>query len=545
MNNWRIVVVTAILSWAVSPARAQGPLTPPGAPGETMKTLAQVEPRIPIPGGSSPFTINQQGSYYLVTNMFRTLTIAANNVTVDLMGYIIASTSGDALDIPIGTGTNTLVRNGTLRPATGNHALDARYADDCVFENLRIDGNGAWCGIYADDRCIVRNCEVRGCNNRGISVGRDSEVSNCRVIGGTLDGVQADHGCRIVDNVIEGHGDDGLYITGSDCYVAGNRVKGNADNYEMVQGNQLNLLLCEVPETLDWPCSVKFIGTLACSVTGTNGITVNASGVSIDLDGHGLIGPGAASLSGIYQTSAYRDLKICNGFVANWIGTVTADAGIRAVGDNAMVSSIQASTNNTGITIGRGGAALDCAATYNKRDGIYAIYGNVISRCTTAFNDGAGIIIARGATVHDCTSYRNSDGFSALGEAVITGCIAYDNSDDGFDIGSNARIADCTATDNSGDGIQLTEDCLVTGNTCCDNGSSGIFVMGDDNRIDSNHASDNNKGIDVNGIDNLVVRNSAEANGTDYEIVAGNSDAQVLTFGSGFSCTEPWANFSL
>jgi len=41
---------------------AQGPLTPPGAPAPTMKTLAQIETRTPI--SSAPFTISQSGSYY-------------------------------------------------------------------------------------------------------------------------------------------------------------------------------------------------------------------------------------------------------------------------------------------------------------------------------------------------------------------------------------------------------------------------------------------------------------------------------------------------
>ena len=45
----------------------QGSLTPPGAPGETMKALAQVEPRTPI--SSLPYTISESGSYYVTGNL--------------------------------------------------------------------------------------------------------------------------------------------------------------------------------------------------------------------------------------------------------------------------------------------------------------------------------------------------------------------------------------------------------------------------------------------------------------------------------------------
>ncbi|HKI69298.1 MAG TPA: hypothetical protein VKA67_06905, partial [Verrucomicrobiae bacterium] len=79
-------------------AFAQGSLTPPGAPAPTMKTLNQIEARMPI--SSAPFTITQPGSYYLTTNVSvsggNAITIATNGVTLDLNGFTISSTAASA-----------------------------------------------------------------------------------------------------------------------------------------------------------------------------------------------------------------------------------------------------------------------------------------------------------------------------------------------------------------------------------------------------------------------------------------------------------------
>ena len=55
-----LVAITLILT---NESRAQGSLTPPGAPAATMRSLDQIEPRLPI--SSLPFSISQPGSYYL------------------------------------------------------------------------------------------------------------------------------------------------------------------------------------------------------------------------------------------------------------------------------------------------------------------------------------------------------------------------------------------------------------------------------------------------------------------------------------------------
>src|SRR5688572_16519966 len=107
---------------------AQGPLTSPGAPAPTMKTLQQIEPRIPI--SSLPFTINESGSYYLATNLTGAsgqsgITVTAHNVTLDLAGFELVGVPGAASGVNVsGIRTNLSIRNGTIRawPASGVNA---------------------------------------------------------------------------------------------------------------------------------------------------------------------------------------------------------------------------------------------------------------------------------------------------------------------------------------------------------------------------------------------------------------------------------------
>lgn len=92
---------------------AQGSLTPPGAPGATMKTLDQVEPRKPI--SSAPITISSPGSYFLTTNLTGRITIAADDVSLDLMGFSISPPSGSAIGLSAGgSPKNVRVSNGAL-----------------------------------------------------------------------------------------------------------------------------------------------------------------------------------------------------------------------------------------------------------------------------------------------------------------------------------------------------------------------------------------------------------------------------------------------
>ena len=85
-------------------ALAQGALWPAGPPGPLFKTLHQVEPRVNVltlPAGTDTVhVISSPGSYYLSdnllveTNTLHGISIEAEDVTLDLMGFEVKCDPG-------------------------------------------------------------------------------------------------------------------------------------------------------------------------------------------------------------------------------------------------------------------------------------------------------------------------------------------------------------------------------------------------------------------------------------------------------------------
>ncbi|MCO5053415.1 MAG: hypothetical protein M9920_14090 [Verrucomicrobiae bacterium] len=167
---------------------AQGPLTPPGGPAPTMRTLTQIEPRTPI--SSAPVTLSIPGSYYLTTNLTvssgNAITIATNGVTLDLNGFSITSIAPGATGIGIllsGGLRNVTVLNGHIQGGVTNNAgtyngpgfgygimfavpppMNVRVAgvsvSGCLFDGIDLGTN---------DTTVVEGCTVRTVGNIGIS----------------------------------------------------------------------------------------------------------------------------------------------------------------------------------------------------------------------------------------------------------------------------------------------------------------------------------------------------------------------------------------
>ena len=189
-----------------------------------MKTLKQVEPRIPIT--SVPLTITQSGSYYLTGNLQITagdntaISIQANDVTLDLMGYRLKGSGGaiSEIGVLIDGHSNVEVRNGIIEGFSGSAVNSQAGSVGCRLTNLRVS-NGFLNGLAI--------------------FGTGHVVDGC-VVSGYDAGIYASEGCIITNNIICNNKTGIAFATGN-CYIHGNMLFGNTT---------ANMATCSPPCTL-------------------------------------------------------------------------------------------------------------------------------------------------------------------------------------------------------------------------------------------------------------------------------------------------------
>jgi parallel beta-helix repeat protein len=550
--------------------------------------------RIPIT--YLPFTINQPGSYYVTANLTGVpgtngITVNASHVTIDLNGFDMVGVPGAQSGINVvGFRTNVAIYNGTLRSWPGGavfaifvramHLNRLRASDntigglvsgphslivDCHATRNQVMPNGA--GIAAGIHSIVKNCIANENIGDGISASDGSTVTGCTANHNVTDGIQVTTDCRVIGNTCAGNGnggdgaaihasisnriegntalnsDRGLDIDGNVNYVANNIVRANSDNYDIAQGNQLNLLLSQVPENIDWPAHVTLAGTITGTSQSTNGITIKADNVTIDLGGHALIGvPG--SLNGIATFGVRTNITVRNGIVRNWGGRGIS-VGLSV---NCQFAGLRVSGNaSDGIAAGEDSTLSDCSAFANGARGIVLDINSTARNCTVARNVGIGIE-ATSSTIVGCVARNNASSGFSIGNATITACTAIQNGGAGISV-FESFIVNCTASQNDSDGIYASSRSSILNNTCTLNGLSGdgagIHVDLAGNRIEGNHVTLNDRGIDVDSGENLIIRNSARGNTTAYAIAPGNSVGPILTPADIAGSSNPHANYDL
>jgi len=159
-----------------------------------------------------PYTISSPGTYYVMKDLKcppggHGITVRADNVTLDLMGFSLigpGGTGGDFNGIYMNGRKNVEIRNGTVR--------------------------GFWCGIYAiNEGRGYRIINVRTTNNArtGISIeGGGHLVERCTAGANVEHGIFVSADSTIISNTCYENGKTGI-VTGSNSTATGNTCSGN------------------------------------------------------------------------------------------------------------------------------------------------------------------------------------------------------------------------------------------------------------------------------------------------------------------------------
>ena len=237
LSMLRLPGLTVLVFLFVAPSTfPQGSLTPPDAPGPTMKALDQLEARTIVNATNTPgdktntFIISQPGSYYLTGNIIgesekHGISIQADDVTLDLNGFALSSGGGGAVrgvDVLVAQ-KNLCLRNGTIRGWTDG-GVRAELASNTLAEKLRLTDNMGADGLSLGNGS-ARDCVATG-NGTGFILGNGAQIRDCAATANTIDGfVTGDSaqltGCISTENTGVGF-NCASFVTLSDCTASRN-----------------------------------------------------------------------------------------------------------------------------------------------------------------------------------------------------------------------------------------------------------------------------------------------------------------------------------
>jgi len=447
---------------------AQGPLTPPGPPGATGRSLEQIEPRTPIAASTTTISISQPGSYYLTGNIAVTtgngISITADNVTLDLNGFSITSKSAS----PNGTGISV---QGAVQQVT---LSNGHVSGTTIFSLFTFSGGGFLHGIAATASTArnirVLNVSVAGVGGNGIDLGGSTSSS---VITGSTVRIAAGVGIRggaVSDSAA-------LQCGGANAIQAG--TVANSIGTLTVPGTAILATDPTLPDIADRVTATRAAaeartilpgGTTGHIITQSgsyvlagnltlaagDGIRIEADDVTLDLNGFTIasttVSPAAGD--GVALVGARSNVMIRNGFIRG--GTTYTLGGPFSGGGfaNGVHSTSSAARNCTAENISVTGVKTDaiflhnitggesvirnCIASIAGRDGLragsvldsraatcaeFAIAGDVIDNCRGISTDFIGIF---GDTISNSQGISNNlsaaSSASGIEGTVITNC---------------------------------------------------------------------------------------------------------------------------
>ena len=304
-----------------------GPLNPPAGPvAATYKTLSDVQPRTAI--SALPFTVSQSGSYYLTRNLTASgagngITVAANDVTIDLNGFALVGVPGDGTAISGVGQTGVVVRNGFIRSWPG-HGIDTHSAGSSTIDRVTVTACGG-VGILVGPSSVVSTCNTTNNAGGGITAYFSSRVTDCIATSNgsspSTAGIRAEQRSTVT-------GCSAVYNTGAGISVGEFAAISGCNSHK----NSTSGFVCADSSTVESSWSTE--NTLD-GINATAHVTIRANTCNDNGD------------DGIQVGS--------NGTVAenscHYNGTTAAGAGVYAVGFEARILDNDLCNNRYGVYI--------------------------------------------------------------------------------------------------------------------------------------------------------------------------------------------------
>lgn len=290
--------------------------------------------------------------------------------------------------------------------------------------------------------------------------------------------------------------------------------------------------------------------------SGKNGIVINASHVTLDLNGFAVRGNGGVAI-GVTTGVGMNAIVIRNGIVENW-----ASAGIstNSFVEGIVIDHIIARGNVIGIAMSaNAGTVTNCTASSNTAAGFDVSVACQISDCTASANGGIGFDLGNSCIARRCMARNNGGGgFKLIDNAETYDCHAIGNTGDGFNALFACNVVRCTAIANTVWGINVqrfsrVSDCYTRSNTAL---SGGGILLADTSAVCSGNTCEaNSRGIVATAASNTIIRNNCiGSTSSNYVIVANNKVGTILNptnctaingnSGGGLGTTDPFANFA-
>jgi hypothetical protein len=185
------------------------------------------------------------------------------------------------------------------------------------------------------------------------------------------------------------------------------------------------------PYKITEPGSYRLNGNLVVKAADTTAINIDASNVTIDLNGFSITGPGASvGLYGVADLSADTAVAVRNGTIAGFSYGIqlNGSGGLKDFVTGAIIENMTVYNNGVGINSGPSSLVRNNVVTGNMSDGIRSHTYSTIAGNTVTNNGVAGITTICPSNLVGNIAVGNKANFAApLTTITVPPCTFFNN----------------------------------------------------------------------------------------------------------------------